>query len=46
MIGANQALETELAVAPEDPFRAIRNMRLYVDGPAHRNSGQFQPGNT
>jgi putative ATP-dependent endonuclease of the OLD family len=37
MIGANQALDTELAVAPDDPLRAIRTMRLYVDGDAHRN---------
>ena len=37
MIGANQALNTELAVAPDDPLRAIRTMRLYVDGDAHRS---------
>lgn len=37
MIGPNQALETELAVAPDDPLRLIRNMRLFVDGDAHRN---------
>jgi putative ATP-dependent endonuclease of OLD family len=36
MVGANQALETELAVAPDDPLRLIRNMRIYVDGAAHR----------
>jgi putative ATP-dependent endonuclease of OLD family len=37
MIGASQALGTELAVAPDDPLRAIRTMRLYVDGDAHRS---------
>lgn len=36
-IGRNQAVETELAVAPDDPLRLIRNMRLFVDGDAHRN---------
>lgn len=37
MVGENQAIETELAVAPDDPMRLIRNMRLFVDGDAHRN---------
>jgi len=37
MIGPYQALQTELAVAPDDPLRLIRNMRLFVDGDAHRN---------
>lgn len=37
MIGPNQAIETELAVAPDDPLRLIRNMRLFVDGDAHRH---------
>lgn len=37
IVGANQALDTELAVAPDDPQRLIRNMKLYVDGAAHRN---------
>lgn len=37
MIGPNQALETELAVAPDDPLRLIRNMRMFIDGEAHRN---------
>lgn len=36
MIGDHQAMETELAVAPEDPMRLIRGMRLFVDGDAHR----------
>ena len=44
MIGVNQALETELAVAPDDPLRAIRNMRLYVDGSAHRSLGSSSLG--
>lgn len=37
MVGANHAMDTELAVAPEDPMRLIRNMRLFVDGKARRN---------
>jgi putative ATP-dependent endonuclease of OLD family len=37
MVGANQALQTELAVAPDDPLRLIRGMRIYVDGDAHRD---------
>ena len=37
MVGANQAVETELAAAPDDPLRLIRAMRIYVDGDAHRN---------
>lgn len=44
MIGANQAVDTELAVAPDDPLRVIRNMRLYVDGSAHRNLGSSSLG--
>jgi putative ATP-dependent endonuclease of the OLD family len=44
MIGANHAVETELAVVPGDPLRAIRNMRLYVDGPAHRSLGSSSLG--
>jgi putative ATP-dependent endonuclease of OLD family len=37
MVGENQAIETDLAVAPDDPMRLIRNMRIFVDGDAHRN---------
>jgi putative ATP-dependent endonuclease of OLD family len=37
MVGSNQAISTELAVAPDDPLRLIRNMRLFVDGAAHRS---------
>ncbi|WP_410633769.1 ATP-dependent nuclease [Amycolatopsis sp. cmx-4-83] len=36
MVGDAQAIETELAAAPEDPLKLIRNMRLFVDGDAHR----------
>lgn len=44
MVGANQAPETELAVAPDDPLRVIRNMRLFVDGAAHRSLGSSSLG--
>ena len=37
MVGHNQALEAELGVAPPDPLRLIRGMRLFVDGDAHRD---------
>jgi putative ATP-dependent endonuclease of OLD family len=37
MVGANQAIDTELAAAPDDPMRLIRGMRLFVDGDAHRS---------
>ncbi len=37
IVGANQRLDTELAVAPEDPLRLIRSMRLFVDGTARRH---------
>jgi putative ATP-dependent endonuclease of OLD family len=37
MIGPAQAMETELAVAPDDPVRIIRTMRLFVEGDAHRH---------
>jgi putative ATP-dependent endonuclease of OLD family len=36
MVGDSQALETELGIAPPDPLRLIRGMRLFVDGDAHR----------
>ncbi|GJF03798.1 ATP-dependent nuclease [Pseudonocardia sp. D17] len=36
MVGPAQALTTELAVAPDDPLRLIRNMRIFVDGDAKR----------
>jgi putative ATP-dependent endonuclease of OLD family len=37
MVGEGQALETELGVAPPDPLRLIRGMRLFVDGDVHRD---------
>lgn len=36
MVGPAQAISTELAVAPEDPLRLIRSMRIFVDGDAKR----------
>jgi putative ATP-dependent endonuclease of the OLD family len=44
MVGANHALDTELAVAPDDPLRLIRNMRIYVDGAARRGLGSTSLG--
>ncbi|WP_293001573.1 AAA family ATPase [Mycobacterium sp.] len=37
MIGPSQAMETELAVTPDDPARIIRSMQLFVEGDAHRH---------
>jgi putative ATP-dependent endonuclease of OLD family len=36
MVGQAQAMETELAATPDDPLRIIRNMRIFVEGDAHR----------
>lgn len=36
MVGNDQALETQLGVAPKDPISIIRTMHLYVDGDARR----------
>lgn len=36
MVGEHHALETELGVAPLDPMRLIRSLRLFIDGEAHR----------
>lgn len=36
MVGHAQAMDTELAATPDDPLRIIRNMRLFVEGDAHR----------
>ncbi|WP_077085740.1 ATP-dependent nuclease [Mycobacterium rhizamassiliense] len=36
MVGPYQAVDTDLAVAPEDPMRLIRSMRIFVDGPLRR----------
>ncbi len=44
MVGDHQALETELAVAPDDPLRLIRGMRIFVDGDAHRPLGSSSLG--
>jgi putative ATP-dependent endonuclease of OLD family len=37
MVGDTQALETDLGVAPPDPMRLIRNMKIFVDGDAQRD---------
>jgi putative ATP-dependent endonuclease of OLD family len=37
MVGPAQSIATELAVAPDDPLRIIRSMRLFVEGDAHRH---------
>ena len=44
IIGENQALETEIAVAADDPLRVIRNMKLFVDGSARRPLGSTSLG--
>jgi len=44
MVGPNQAVDTELAAAPDDPMRLIRGMRIYVDGDAHRDLGRASLG--
>lgn len=36
MVGEHHALETELGVAPLDPMRLIRSLRIFIDGEAHR----------
>jgi putative ATP-dependent endonuclease of OLD family len=36
MVGDQQAVDTHLAVAPNDPLRLIRDMRIYLDGDANR----------
>jgi putative ATP-dependent endonuclease of OLD family len=36
MVGEHHALETELGVAPLDPMRLIRGLRVFIDGEAHR----------
>jgi putative ATP-dependent endonuclease of OLD family len=36
MVGEHHALEAELGVAPLEPMRLIRALRLFVDGEAHR----------
>jgi putative ATP-dependent endonuclease of OLD family len=36
MVGDLHGLETELGVAPLEPMRLIRGLRIFVDGDAHR----------
>jgi putative ATP-dependent endonuclease of the OLD family len=36
LVGENQALETELGIAPLDPLRLLRDLRLFVDGVKRR----------
>src|SRR5581483_2278472 len=36
MVGEHHALEAELGVAPLEPMRLIRSLRMFVDGDAHR----------
>ncbi len=36
MVGKNQAVETELGIAPLDPLRLLRDLRLFVDGEKRR----------
>jgi putative ATP-dependent endonuclease of the OLD family len=36
MVGPYQAVDTDLAVAPDDPMRLIRSMRIFFDGPIRR----------
>lgn len=36
MVGPYQSVDTDLAVAPDDPMRLIRSMRIFVDGPVRR----------
>jgi putative ATP-dependent endonuclease of the OLD family len=44
MVGASHGLETELGVAPLDPMRLIRGLRIFVDGDAHRPIGSASLG--
>jgi putative ATP-dependent endonuclease of OLD family len=36
MVGEHHALEADLGVAPLEPMRLIRGLRIFVDGEAHR----------
>jgi putative ATP-dependent endonuclease of the OLD family len=36
MVGPYQSVDTDLAVAPDDPMRLIRSMRIFVDRPLRR----------
>lgn len=44
MVGERHALETELGVAPLDPVRLIRSLRVFIDGTAHRPLGSASLG--
>ena len=44
MVGDHHALETTLGVAPLDPMRLIRGLRVFIDGAAHRPLGSASLG--
>jgi putative ATP-dependent endonuclease of OLD family len=44
MVGEHHALEAELGVAPLEPMRLIRGLRIFVDGEAHRPLGSASLG--
>lgn len=44
MAGEHLALEAELGVAPLEPMRLIRNLRIFMDGEAHRPLGNASLG--
>ena len=44
MVGAQQALEAELGVAPLEPMQLIRSLRIFIDGEAHRPLGSASLG--
>jgi putative ATP-dependent endonuclease of OLD family len=44
MVGKHHALQAELSVAPLEPMRLIRSLRIFVDGEAHRSLGSASLG--
>jgi putative ATP-dependent endonuclease of OLD family len=44
MVGEHHALEAELGIAPLEPMRLIRGLRIFVDGEAHRSLGSASLG--
>ena len=44
MVGEHHALKAELGVAPLEPTRLIRSLRMFVDGEAHRPLGSASLG--
>jgi putative ATP-dependent endonuclease of OLD family len=44
MVGVHHALEAELGVAPLEPMRLIRSLRIFVDGEARRPLGSASLG--